>query len=190
MSRFISGLFAAALVAGCTGAAPTASGTPSSATLAVSGAAACPAGEQQALTFSGAMNGHVSCSTAAVACATVTAGIEKSWLVVPVRIRVGSEKVLLTMTVVGKDGNYQGGLGTFAIQGGGSAEGAAQSPATAALDGPSLGHWDTVAGGSVAVTASSAAGSAGTITADLQGTGAAKAHLSGDWRCSGDPFTT
>ena len=185
MLRGLAALLASLTLAAC--AASTAGGSPpnQAAKAEVTGGASCSGRQQQDLTFTGALSGHVRCATAAVTCASFGGGGTSAGLVAPIRLKYKGQSLLVTITVLGADGNYQvGQTGTFAVPGAVRGEGGAISPAGAGLDGPATGHWDSMAGGSVVVASSGPSGSGGTLDLDLQGSGSTPAHLSGSWSCT------
>ena len=81
-------MFVVALVTSC--GSSTAAPQPSADQ--ITGAASCPAAESQNLTFSGALTGHVSCSTSPALCSTRTATPS---ITVPLNALIGSKAVQL-----------------------------------------------------------------------------------------------
>jgi hypothetical protein len=143
----------------------------------ISGAASCPAAESQSLTFSGALTGHVSCSTSPALCSTTSSTPS---LTLPLNALIGSKAVqLLVAFRFFRDGMSHDQPGTYAAGRLGDAQDSSSYGAT--LDG--YGHWETpTPGGSMTLSADDAAGASGAI--DIKLTLAARTFaVAGSWRC-------
>jgi hypothetical protein len=163
-----------ALVAAC--ASTTATPQPSTEQI-ITGAASCPPAESQNLTFSGAVMGHLSCSTAPAKCST-TDGTPS--LAVPLNARIGSTPVQLVVVFNfwvqrmkhDQPGTYPAGKLRDAQD---------SSPYGATLDGD--GHWETpTPGGSMTLATDDAAGASGTLDIKLT-LGDKTFAVAGTWHC-------
>jgi hypothetical protein len=143
----------------------------------ITGAASCPAAESLNLTFSGALTGHVSCSTSPALCST-TASTPS--LTVPVNARLGSKAVqLLVAFRFFREGMKQDQPGTYGA--GRLGEEPTSRSYGVTLDG--YGHWETpTPGGSMTLSTDDAAGASGTLDIKLTD-GARTFAVAGSWRC-------
>ena len=163
----------AALVTAC------GSSTPVSAPAAaqITGAASCPAAENQNLTFSGALTGHVSCSTSPAKCAV---GPGTPSLIVPLNASIGANPAQLLIAFR----FFLAGLqhdqpGTYAAGRLGDAQDSSLYGAT--LDGG--GHWETpTPGGTMTLSTDDAAGASGSLDIKLT-LGDKTIAVAGTWRC-------
>ena len=172
---FIADMMCIVALATACGSSPAAS-QPSAGQ--ITGAASCPAAETQNLTFSGALTGHVSCSTSTALCSI--AGSTPS-LTLPLNARVGSKAVQLLIAFrFFRENLTREQPGTYVAGKLGSE--ADSSSYGASLDG--FGHWETpTQGGSMILSTDDATGAAGTI--DIKLTMGDKAlAVAGSWRCS------
>ena len=143
----------------------------------ISGSKSCQTAETQDLTFTGAVNGHVSCSTSTALCST-TAGTPS--LTFPLNARIGSTAVQLLLAFrFFRDGMKQDQPGTYTAGRLGDAPGS--SSYGASLDG--AGHWETpTPGGAMTLSNDDATGAAGSVQIKL--TDSVKTFtVSGTWRC-------
>jgi hypothetical protein len=143
----------------------------------ITGAASCPAAESQNLTFSGALTGHVSCSTSPALCSTRTATPS---ITVPLNALIGSKAVqLLIAFSFDQGGMSHNQPGTYVA--GKLGDASNSSPYGASLDG--YGHWDTpTPGGSMTLSTDDAAGATGALDIKLT-LGARTIAVAGSWRC-------
>ncbi len=143
----------------------------------ITGAASCPAAESQNLTFSGALTGHVSCSTSPALCST-TASTPS--LTLPLNARIDSKAVqLLVAFRFFREGLKHDQLGTYAAGRLGEESDSLSYGAT--LDG--FGHWETpTPGGSMTLSTDDAAGASGTLDIKLTD-GVRTFAITGSWRC-------
>lgn len=155
--------------------------TPPVSAVQVTGPASCAAAQTQDLTFSGALTGHVSCSTSAVTC-TTTASTPS--LVVPINARLGSKAVELLITFRFFRANLtQDQPGTYAA--GKLGEELDSLNYGVSFDGD--GHWATpTPGGSMTLSSEDAAGASGTIAVKLTD-GLKTFAVAGSWRCVKSP---
>jgi hypothetical protein len=159
------------LTAACGSTAPAARAS----TVAVVGATSCPADENQDLTFSGDLTGHLSCSTSKPVC-----GLARDYpgggVSVDLAARIGADAVQLLVAF------GHGPLGTFPAGTLGDATSSSFDGAT--LDG--YGHWLTPpAAGTMTIAVHDSTGASGSIDVNLT-MGGKSAHLSGTWRCLGN----
>ena len=149
----------------------------------ISGAASCPAAESQDLTFSGALTGHVSCSTSRALCSTLNATPS---LTLPLNARIASKDVqLLIVFSFWLAGMSHDQPGTYAA--GKLGDAADSSSYGATLDG--FGHWETpTPGGSMTLSTDDAAGATGALDIKLT-LGAKTLAVAGSWRCVKPPGT-
>jgi hypothetical protein len=143
----------------------------------ITGAVTCPAAESQNLTFSGALTGHLSCSTSRAKC-TSNNGIPS--LEVPLNARVGSTAVQFLVDFDfwiqsmkhDQPGTYPAGrLG----------DAQDSTPYGATLDGN--GHWETpTPGGSMTLSTDDTAGASGSLDIKLT-MGDKTIAVAGTWRC-------
>lgn len=143
----------------------------------VTGPASCAAAETQDLTFSGALTGHLSCSTSPVKCTTTTGTPS---LVVPINALLGSKAIELLITFRFFRANLtKDQPGTYAAGKPGEESDSLDYGVT--LDGD--GHWETpTPGGSMTLSAEDAAGASGTIAVKLTD-GLKTFDVAGSWRC-------
>lgn len=145
----------------------------------IAGASSCPAAERQDLTFSGALTGHLSCSTSPAACATRNATPS---LLVPLNARLGSRAVqLIFVFSFWREGMKQDQPGIYAAGKLGDGTEPGGGPYGATLDGD--GHWETATpAGSMTLSTDDAGGASGAV--DLKLTNGAKSvAVAGTWRC-------
>jgi hypothetical protein len=163
----------AALVTACGSSTPV---SPPAA-LQITGAASCPAAENQNLTFSGALTGHVSCSTSPAKCAIAT--VTPS-LVVPLNASIGANPAqLLIVFRFSLAGLQQDQPGTYAAGRLGDAQDSTLYGVT--LDGD--GHWETpTPGGTLTLSTDDAAGASGSLDIKLT-LGDKTIAVAGTWRC-------
>jgi hypothetical protein len=168
---------ALALVAALVMACGSSSATPKAPANQITGAATCPAAETQAITFSGALTGHVSCATSRPVCSTTAATPS---LVVPINALAGSTAVELLITFRFFRANMtQDQPGTYAAGKLGEEEDSLDNGVT--LDG--IGHWETpTPGGSMTLSAEDAAGASGNLDVKLT-YGVKTVAVTGSWRC-------
>ena len=141
----------------------------------VTGSASCPAGEQQNLTFKGAITGHVSCSTTSAACTKEGAnGRTSAGVAAPINLRVGSTPVQLLLAFSDDK--------TETVSAGKLGDDPTSTPDGATLDG--LGHWETTTngGGSMTIAADDAASASGSVDIHLASE-KGRLSVSGSWRC-------
>jgi hypothetical protein len=143
----------------------------------ITGAASCPAAESEDLTFSGALKGHVSCSTSPALCSTLTGTPS---IVVPLNARVGSTAVqLLIAFSFWQQGAKTNEPGTYAAGRLGDAADSTHFGAT--LDG--FGHWETpTPGGSMTLATDTAAAASGSVDIKLT-SGNKTLAVAGSWHC-------
>jgi hypothetical protein len=143
----------------------------------ITGTASCPPAESQDLTFSGALTGHVSCSTSPALCST-TASTPS--LTMPLNAHVGSNAVqLLVAFRFFREGMNHDQPGTYAAGKLGDEQTSRSYGAT--LDG--YGHWETpTPGGSMTLSTEDAAGASGALDIKLT-LGARTLAVVGSWRC-------
>ena len=143
----------------------------------VIGAAACPAAESQNLTFSGALTGHLACSTSAAKCSTAYATPS---LTVPLNARLGSKDLQLLLAFIFWRVNMKHEqTGTYPAGRLGDAQDS--SPYGAALDGD--GHWETpTPGGTMTLSTDNATGASGAVDIKLT-MGDKIVAVAGSWRC-------
>lgn len=173
----------AGLLAGivCIAALMTACGssTPVSqpAAVLITGAVSCPAAENQDLTFSGALTGHVSCSTSRAACSTTSSTPS---LTLPLDARIASNPAqLLVAFRFFRDGLTRDQTGTYAAGRLGDAQDSTSYGAS--LDG--YGHWETpTPGGTMTLSTDDAAGASGALDIKLT-LGDKTVAVTGTWRC-------
>lgn len=170
--RLVPTVCVVALVAACGAGAATPPSTDQ-----ISGSRSCPAAEAQDLTFTGAIIGHVSCSTSPALCSTTSATPS---LAFPLNARIGSTAVQLLLAFrFFREGMTQDQPGTYTA---GKLGDAPDSTAYgASLDG--AGHWETpTPGGAMTLSTDDATGAAGSIQIKL--TDSVKTvTVSGTWRC-------
>jgi hypothetical protein len=168
-------MFIASLLVAACGSTPA---TVMPATNLITGGASCPTAEKQDLAFSGRITGHVSCSTKAATCDYREVNLRaKLGLSVAVSALVGKQPVQLVMSLtVDKSGTYDVGPGGDT----------STPPGEVNLDG--MGHWDSLAGGSIVVSTDDPSGSAGTVKAQLRAQGDPQTlGVSRAWSCVKPP---
>ena len=164
-----------ALVAACGSGTATAQPQPSPDQ--ITGGDSCPAAESQDLTFSGALTGHVACSTSTALCSTSPA---LPSLTVPLNARIGSKAVQLFIAFrFFRDNLAHDRLGTYPA--GRLGEEHDSSSYGVSLDG--FGHWETpTPGGSMTLSTDNAKGASGALDIKLA-LGAETIAVAGSWRC-------
>lgn len=143
----------------------------------ISGSRSCPAAETQDLTFTGAITGHVSCSTSTALCSTTAATPS---LTFPLNARIGSTAVQLLLAFrFFRDGMKQDQAGTYIA--GKLGDAPDSSSYGASLDG--AGHWETpTPGGEMTLSTDDASGAAGSVQIKLSDS-VKTFTVSGTWRC-------
>jgi hypothetical protein len=175
-TRLVAGVICVlALVTACGSGTGTAQPQPSPDR--ITGGGSCPVAESQDLTFSGALTGHVACSTSTASCST-TASTPS--LTLPLNERVGSQAVQLLIAFrFFRENLTTDRLGTYAAGRLGDAQDS--SSYGASLDG--FGHWETpTPGGSMTLSTDDAKGASGTLDIKLA-LGAKTIAVAGSWRC-------
>jgi hypothetical protein len=161
-----------------TAAAPLSSASPAS---LMAGAPSCAADEAQDLTLSGAVTGHVKCSTSAATCIYgygLPTDPDRSGVALPLNARVGSIPVQLYIAF------HKDTLGEFAAGPLGDNESFSSSQGVT-LDG--IGHWVTPAnGGSMTLVADDATSASGALDVKLM-SGSQTIAVKGVWRCVKPP---
>ena len=159
------------LTAGCgSSAAPTASTNAN----AITGAASCPTAEQQDLTFTGDLTGHLQCATSTPACGQAR-NLLANGVSVDLDFRLGAKAIQFLIAFGhGDPGSYP--AGTLGDESSSSLDGAT-------LDGD--GHWQTpVQAGTMTVAKHDKQGASGSIDITLK-LAPKSAHVSGTWQCIG-----
>jgi hypothetical protein len=144
----------------------------------IAGAPKCPASETQDLSFTGAITGHLVCSSSPVACST---GASTPSLVVPISAHVGSSAVQpLIVFRFFRENLKTEQLGTYPAGRQGEESNSLSYGAT--LDG--IGHWETPSpGGSMTLSTDDATGASGSVDIKLTD-GKQTLAISGSWRCA------
>jgi hypothetical protein len=143
----------------------------------ITGGASCVAAEAQNLSFSGALTGHVSCSTSTAQC-SITGALPS--LTLPLNARVGSKAVQLLIAFrFFRDNLTHNQPGTYAAGKLGDAQDS--SSYGASLDGD--GHWETpTPGGSMTLSTDDANGASGNVDIKLT-QGVKTFSVAGSWHC-------
>jgi len=143
----------------------------------ITGAASCPPAENQDLTFSGALTGHIACSTSRAKCSIATGTPS---LLVPINGTRGSDSIqFLVAFRFFREGLQQDQTGTYAAGRLGDAQDS--SSYGASLDG--FGHWETpTPGGSMTLSTDDASGASGTVDIKLA-LGDKTIAVAGSWHC-------
>ena len=158
------------LTAGCGSSAAPASSTSN----VITGAASCVTAEQQDLTFTGDLTGHLQCATSTPACGQAR-DLLANGVSVDLNAKLGAKAIQLLIAFGhGDPGSYPAGtLG---------------DAASSSLDGVTLdgdGHWDTPASaGTMIVAMHDKHGASGSLDITLT-LAPMSAHVSGTWQCLG-----
>jgi len=159
------------LTAGCGSSEAPAASTKAN---AITGAASCPTPEQQDLTFTGDLAGHLQCATSAPACGQAR-DLLANGVSVDLNARLGAKNIQFLIAFGhGDPGSYP--AGTLGDASSSSLDGAT-------LDGD--GHWQTPAqAGTMTVATHDKQHASGSIDITLT-YAAMSTHVSGTWQCIG-----